>query len=426
MNRREALDMTLDENLTRLACATDPTVPMSDDDRARVLSTLVDSSRQHRTNLRLRTWLFAVAAAGILVALAGLFMAPEANPGLAWADVAERFASFETVRARFVSVFTDEHGETTRQFGQLVVRDPGYQKTEVAYGLPDDETSEHWDFVMIMKPGTDGHDIRHLMLQPPMRAAIITTFPKAASGTFNARGAAEFWHLVRHAHEIEATPIGNTTVGGTNACGFETEITMTGPGSGLLTPVVKTVRVWIDPGTELPLAVEIENESPCPGCTASIRYEPIEWNASVDIDEFRYDIPDDWRVERVWSATVPLHGMVPNDRFRFSISGPDGTEFLSHRSLVQSLVGSEQRQEHQGESFSHRSIVFEVPPEKVEALHRLIGPPGFEWPTIDLDGNPVPIGIIRGRDDDRVIWLEISSLGLTVEEFADRYLMQPE
>lgn len=418
-------DQTLDDNLARLADATDPTVSMANEDRARVLAALLDPFRPHGQERRFRRWLFAAAAAVILAALAGLFVAPTEAPGLAWADVVEQLGSVQTVRATSVSVFTDEKGETTRQFGHLIVKEPDHLRVEVSYADPASDSWADWDVVVIEEPAADGRGVRDLMLQPPMRAARITTYPNAASGTSTARGASDFWYLVRNAHKTEATPIGTATIGGTEAYGFETEITLAGPESGLLTPEVKAVRVWIDPATELPLAVDID-ESPCAGCTASSRLEPIEWDATVETDEFRYDIPDDWMITRVWSSTVPLHGMVPNDRFTFSISGPDGTEFLSHRSLLQSLVGSEQRHEHQGESFTHRSIVFEVPPEKVEALQSLIGHPGFERPTIVLDGNPVQIGIIRGRDDDRLISLDFTASGLTVEEFADRYLMQPE
>jgi hypothetical protein len=431
----ENRDDRLDENVAKLLSRTPPERVLPQEAKQRILSALIartdtlgtaqaESTRGATIWNRPVSW---VAAAAALFAIALWILRPggmRSSP--AWADVARHFAEVRTVIVWATIEATPPAAGTQVTRARLLQKDPGLSRTEIfSNALPaprpgDTVAEESIESIVIMSRSAERSTLDHLF--PGERRAQRTTLHSSGSGSREREKmprdlVAESWARLRGLAQDRTRVVGERKIGGVRAIGFAASMSEL-LGKGPLPVPEGTVRVWAALETALPLEVEVEFSDPG-GTAYHTTYAPIEWNPTLPDELFRVPDLDGWQVmaeeiRQVWFSRTSFQ-----DGVTLEIGPADGPPVMTERDVAAVLFA--------------RTIL----PLGAEAPRMSI----FLSPTLDgalrirsytqehlgdsliVDFNEeVRFEIRIGGVMSREIQIDLTALGLTPEEFEERYL----
>jgi len=369
---------------------------------------------------------WAAAAAAVLV-VALLVLWPGGMQGSpAWADVAGRLAEARSVIAWAAIETIPPSGGTRITHARLFQQDPGMTRTEIfsaAEPAPvpaEPVPPEAIESIAIMVRSPEQSTITRLY--PGERRAERTTLSYSGK-VLEARErmpgdmVAEMFGRLRALTADQARLVGEREIGGHPAVGFAARITEL-LGGGAAPPLDGTVRVWASRDTALPLEVEVEFTDPG-GTAHHTVYGPIEWNPPLDRELFTPPDLDGWwvtgdEIREVWFSRNALRAGV-----RLSIGPAGGPALMTERDVDAVLFARTVRES--GAAAPRMAIFLAPTPEGVRNVRSYTAAHLGETLQVDFNGETrygIRIGGVIGAE----MQLDVSALGLTPEEFEERYL----
>jgi hypothetical protein len=431
----------LDQNVARLLSGTPPERPLPREAKQRILSALTERAketcdpRERRTRGVIRnrrmTWnrpvsLAAAAAIVIVVALIALWPGGMQG-GLAWADVAQHLADVESVIVWAAIETTSPSGETQVTYARLFQQDPGLSRTETFSGN--------------VSPATPGGPVPPeaidsivLMSRSPKESVVARLFPRERRGQRTTLGfsgktlenrqrlprdlVAEMFGRLRGLTEDQTRIVGAREIEGLPAVGFAAKMTEL-LGDSPAPPPDGKVLVWASRETALPLEIEVEFTDPA-GTAHRTTYGPIDWNAPLPGELFEIPETDDWEIVDETVHEVGFFRTSLGESVTLSIGPAGGPPIMTERDVA-AVLSARAVREPGADSFPRTMIFMTLTPEGAQRVHSYTAAHVGESLTVDFNGESryeIRIGGAIGAE----MRIDVSALGLTPEQFEERYL----
>jgi outer membrane lipoprotein-sorting protein len=232
----------------------------------------------------------AAATAVFVIAIGGValwFQGGGASPALA--SFLAQILDAKTVRFTVISETTGQ--PTVRAVVMAIAPNLSRAESEAAGSLK----------TVIVSDSQNG---RMLILWPSQKRAIITTITKGPKETGVEDDLAYIRSLLLDARDkpgLKREPLGEKQIDGRRAIGFR----LSGP--ALIWPAGTEMVIWGDPGTGLPIRVEISNSSTKNKVTAS----GFAFNVVLDKSLFSVEPPPGYTVETIEVETIEVKGPFP-------------------------------------------------------------------------------------------------------------------
>ena len=425
-NDNDANRDQLENNLERLLSRTPPNLTMPPAGKARILEALKAQETERNPKLRLiarkgqamitskRTPWATAAAAAIILVLIGLWPSGAQN-GIAWANVVEQLNAVRTLTGHITSKGTPGSGTRDTRTAKFFYKDPGRSRTE-SYAPSGAVES----IVIITRGEQQSTQVR---LLPQEQTAHRTTHLFSGDvGDLRPPNvlylAEDSWSRLVFITTDATREIGERNIEGIPAVGFETPLEELFDTSSPERPR-GTLRVWADRETAVPLAVEAQYRDGR-GFPYETTIDHIEWDLPLDNDLFELPHLDGWKFEDNTVKTVGFTKtrLKKGVTVRAGLSG--GPAVLTEEDIAAVLSGK-RVEAPGGEQPPRVTITMTLTAQAGEKLSEFTAKHQGKRATIDFN-DEVQIeltigGVIRDR-----MQIDISSLGMTLEGFEDRYL----
>jgi hypothetical protein len=227
------------------------------------------------------------------------------------------------------------------------------------------------------------------------------------------------WGRLRDVTSDQTRVIDRKTIDGTDVVGFEIELHRL-VGDEPAAPRDGSVRIWADADTGVPVEIELKFTGPL-GHTHHTTYGGLEWNVPLPDGLFEITEADGWTFV---DDGVHRHGFVAT-RLRDGVGvtiGPTGGPPVLTEADIEAITSGTSTL-RSGES--QREVVVNVvlAPAGKEKIRAYTSAHRGERLAIDFNGEmafELTVGGTLGRE----FQLDISRLGLTLEQFAERYLTE--
>jgi len=426
---------TLDDNLRKLLSRVPPEMALPDEDKRRVLEAIEREAceadpvrpRGMRKASRSKVGWLAAAAAVILVVTIVLWPGGF-DGGLAWADVVRHLDEVTSFRgwARIEEVAPDGKQATTH--ARLFQKDPSLSRTEfldeAAPFPPTEETTETGQVraIRITAGGTDRATI--LRAEPEQMIVYRTTLTYAGQAAQSRVSIPRdlismMWERLRAVTSDQTRVVDRKTIDGAEAVGFEVELAGL-VGGDPAAPSDGSVRIWADADTGVPLQIDLTFTGPS-GYTSHTTYGGLEWNVPLPDDLFEIDETEGWTFVDDGVHRNEFLGTRLKGDTTVTIGPPGGSPALTEADIEAITSGTSTLRA--GET--RREVVVNVvlTPVGQEKIRAYTSTHRGERLTIDFNGE-MSLELTIGGTIGREFRLDISRMGLTLEEFAERYLTE--
>jgi len=412
----------LEQNVEKLLSRTPPELALPQESKQSILEQLVRQPEPARTLWgRPLSWA-AAAAAVIFVVLIALWPGGDGG-GLAWADVVEQLNDLRTLSARLI---TEESGPTSppviRQV-RFYQQDPGLSRTEMlATPGPSGEPVGDEDVVSVRIAVSSPERATITLLQPLERTAhrTVLTFGGRQVDTRAAtppNPVAESWGRMKEITSDQTRRIGDRVLDGVAVTGFEADLRHVFRDPRAARPE-GTIRIWAARDTGVPVEVELEFSGPMQ-MTYRTRFSDLEWNVPLSADLFREPDLSDWQVteERVHQVEFVHTSLKAGVTLR--IGPADGVPVVTEQDVAAVLSGKAVWAA--GAEGPRQTIELVATQSGASKLTEYTRAHRGESVVLDFNGEvrtEIRIGgVIREK-----VQLDITPLGVTLEQFEQRYL----
>jgi len=418
---------TLDDNLRRLLSRSRPELSLSRESKEHIVEVLKQEAPDRlRARSRLVGWL-AAAAAVFLVALIILWPGGM-DGGLAWADVVRHLDEVTSFTGWAKIVEVAPGGQRTTTHARLYQKDPSLSRTEVlderAPFPPSDETVDagHVRSITVTEGGADRATI--VRADPGEMIAHRTTLTFAGKAAQSRVGIPRdlismMWDRLRGVTSDQTRVIDRKTIDGTDVVGFEIELARL-VGDEPAAPRDATVRIWADADTGVPVEIELKFTGPL-GHTHHTTYGGLEWNVPLPDSLFEITEAEGWTFVDDGVHRNDFGGTRLKNGIRVTIGPVGGPPVLTEADIEAITSGAATLRS--GES--QREVVVNVvlAPAGHEKIRAYSSAHRGERLAIDFN-DEMAIELTIGGTIGREFRLDISGLGVTLEQFAERYLTE--
>ena len=205
----------------------------------------------------------------LVAALAALIAHMATTPFAAWAEVIENARSAVSCRYR-VRNLDSQRSESVKLFSEL-----GYSN------------SVYEDGELVERMCVDFTEMSAIHLIPPFDRGVHLVLGKEMLRTFRERNPA---YLFEHLATVEHDDLGTKRIDGRRAVGIRAS------GRNLVPDLMDSAEfeVWANPETKWPVRIDIHGTSADGGIERRVRFYDFEWNAPVERDAFRPEIPTNY------------------------------------------------------------------------------------------------------------------------------------
>ena len=430
---------TLDDNLGKLLSRIEPEMTLPPEDKRRILEAIGQESREaggrgrpgagtgrRRPRGRLVEWL--AAAAAVLAVVTIVLWPGGLDGGLAWADVVrhlEEVTSF-TGWARIDEVAPD--GRRTTTHARLFQKDPSLSRTEfLDERTPFPPTGGTTDLdqiraIRITAASTDRATI--LRAEPDQMIVHRTTL------TFGGKAARSrvsiprdlislMWERLRAVTSDQTRVVDRKTIEGTEVVGFEVELAGL-VGDDPAAPDDGTVLVWADADTGVPLEIELKFTGRL-GHASHTTYGGLEWNVPLPDELFEIDETEGWTFVDDGLHRIEFFGARLKEGITLTIGPVGGPPALTETDIEAITSGTSTL--GPGEARREVTVNVVLSPAGQEKIRAYTSEHHGERLVIDFNGE-MSLELTIGGTIGREFRLDISRMGITLEQFADRFLTE--
>ena len=379
-----------------------------------------------RARGKFMAWL-AAAAAVTLVATIVLWPGG-LNDGLAWADVVQHLDSVTSFTgwARIDEGAPD--GQRKTMHARLFQKDPSYSRTEVldeeAPFPPTPETTDAGQ-VRSIRIASGSPDRATILLADPEQMIVHRTTLTFAGKAAQSRVAiprnliSMMWERLRGVTSDQTRIVDRKVIEGSAVVAFAVELAAL-VGDDPVAPTDGSVRIWADADTGVPREIELRFAGQG-GHTTHTTYGGLEWNIPLPDELFEIDEAEGW--------TFVDDGIHRNEfvgtRLKESVSvtiGPVGGPPALTEADIESVTSGTSTL-RPGETEREVTVNVVLTPAGQEKIRAYTSAHRPERLTIDFNGE-MAIELTIAGTIGRQFRLDISRAGITLEQFAERYLTE--
>lgn len=431
----------LEKNVQRLLERTYPQLTMPEEDKSRVLAMLkTRESRQEAQSSKLnghatrgsfvqRIWPYlASTVTAVFILILTLVWPSVSGDAIAWPEVFQYLTEARTVTAVFFIEEISDTGERSIDVRRVYIKEPGKYRIEYLRTPEGTEVPTHANLSLesIQIIVHEGDSLSQTMLLPEIKVAQRNRSKVSNIGADDVSKYAEnqvekWWELVKTFTSDNAHRIDERKIEGSQCIGFEVDIMDIDNRPPFNTPG-SFVRVWADSLTAVPIQVEVEFHH-SEGGIISFRIEEIAWNTDLPDDLFDVDMLAGWTIyDQMHEKRRFIHTSLKTG-VTLRIGPADGALVITEKDVLSCDYGIAT----QSADFTHkRTMVYLT--LKAEAAERM------EAFTTKHVGKKLPFDF---NDEIRLepriysplnnkFGIDISSLGISLEQFEHDYLVAPE
>jgi outer membrane lipoprotein-sorting protein len=418
----------LEQNVAHLLSNIDPELAMPEDEAEKVLRSLAGGGdcAAGRARSRLRSLL--AAAAIVLLAITTLLLMPRQGTVL-WADVVAHLDGITSLSCGYVWEKRTDDGELEVESGHVFLKDPGKGRFE--YG-PQKTSGDGSDSQRSTARGvrisiSDGNVSTFMNVFPEFRTIHISNDISRECGDAFRREplhAAEVWRLLAEVRGASARVIGRRLVGEEWATGFEAVFGKFSTRAFKDTPADSIVRVWASEESAVPLAMEFEGGTFADGSAAGhVRFEPMAWNPDIDDALFTVEGFENYDIHESDSLTICFSKTALAPEVELILARVDGhPPLLTSADITSVELGIDRWDPRDPDTSLERRILLEVTEEGFEGVRSVLGFPRYDPLLVEFDGRPLRLHVGHYHDGAYRLELDITTLGLSLEDFEARYL----
>lgn len=379
-----------------------------------------------RARGKLVGWLAAAAAVTLVAAI--VLWPGGLDSGLAWADVVrhlDEVTSF-TGWARIDEVAPD--GQRKTMHARLFQKDPSYSRTELldeeAPFPPTPETTDAGQARSI-RITAGSADRATILLADTEQMIVHRTTLTFAGKAAQSRVAiprdliSMMWERLRGVTSDQTRIVDRKVVEGSAVVAFAVEMAAL-VGDDPAAPADGSVRIWVDADTGVPREIELRFTVQG-GYTTHTTYGGLEWNIPLPDALFEIDEAEGWTFVDDGVHRNEFVGTRLKDGVTVTIGPVGGPPALIETDIEAVTAGTSTLRP--GETEREVTVNVVLTPEGQEKIRAYTSAHRGERLTIDFNGEMV-IELTIGGTIGRQFRLDISRAGITLEQFAERYLTE--
>lgn len=426
----------LERNIGTLLNRVPTDLHMPEEEKAVVLSVLlaeagrirqrqpVIEQRRHMKMKQVSVFVAALAAAAVIAtAILWLVSSPQ---GIVWADVVRNLNRASSVSATMTVDQRSENGKSSWLVYRSYNKAPDRERVEIYAlfedGKPPEELSAQRIKEIRINSGIIDHGFTSIHLFPAQKRGVKTTaiFRGKTPGPSYVEISDRYWRFVQRITTDQTRRIGERLLNGVKVVGFEASLSLMEEALGLppADPAKGTIRIWVNAANGLPVVIESEDGN------SSGRMSDISLNPQLPDSLFNDSACSGYQMVENKTESVHMTGASLKTGVSFSIAAPGKAPMVTSSDVVDIPWALSKSSSDQSSALLVGLKLKTAAYARLVAFYKQDSRP-CAWIDLNNEFRIKFCGPGPSDKSDSSIAINLTSLGLSLEQFMARYLQIP-